>query len=167
MKAEILTLPDLHLVGLEARFISARSRDANNLKVIPPLWKALMARQTELGVLVEPYAYGACMCLPEAERHHPDELVYLAAFNVSPAMPTPYGFVDWCVPGQTYARFIHRGSLHRLSETIGGIYGGWLPGSGFERAPGPDLERYGDRFCEGKAESELELFVPVRAKSAD
>jgi len=165
MKPEILTLPDLRLVGLEARFISARSAGANALKVIPPLWKALLARQTELGVLVDPYAYGACMCLPEAERHHPDELIYLAAFNVPPEMPTPYGFVDWCVPRQTYARFIHRGSLHRLSETMGAIYENWLPGSGFERTAGPDLERYGERFCEGSAASELELLLPIRAKS--
>jgi len=167
MKPEILTLPDLHLVGLEARFISARSPDANRLRVIRPLWKALRARQTELGVLVDPCAYGACMCLAEAERHHPDELIYLAAFNVPPEMPTPYGFVDWCVSGQTYARFIHRGSLNRLSETIGAIFDGWLPGSGFERTAGPDLERYGERFCEDSAKSELEFLLPIRPKSAD
>ena len=64
MKPVILRLPPFTLVGCEARFISAMSPDANNFKIIPPLWHTLTARRAELGSPLDKFSYGACRCLP-------------------------------------------------------------------------------------------------------
>jgi AraC family transcriptional regulator len=160
----LIELPALTLIGFEARFISALSPDANNFKVIPPLWENLWKRVTDVTQRLDQSSYGACRCLSPEERSRDDELICLAGFPVSPGAPIPSGMTRWTVPALTYAKFTHRGPIARLPETINAAHAAWLPRSGYTYADGPELEHYDERFGEGGEGSELDFLLPVRPK---
>lgn len=166
MQTEIVHLPALNLVGFAARFISALSPEANNLKVIPPLWDQLMSRRRELGVEIHAPAYGACRPLRESERRHSQELEYLAGFALErPPETLPEGMTLWRVEPATYVRFTHRGPVANLQETITYVYDTWLPASGQKRADGVEFELYDEKFRGNAPDSELGYFVPLAATS--
>ena len=165
---EIVTLPARFFAGLQARFITPRSPEANNLQVIPKLWSDFDARMSELAALEPGVGYGLCTC-PEAlglTPAHPHEAIYLAAVEVSPGAPVPVGMARWAASPGTYAKFVHRGPVAKLGETMGFIYGEWLPAGPYDHGPGPDLERYDARFDPVGEQSILEIFIPVRARDA-
>lgn len=165
MKPNIIQLPALTLVGPEAHFISAMSPDANNLKIIPPLWHRLFTRKAELGQQLDAYMYGACRCLPSSQRTREDELEYLAGINVASSSPVPAGMGKWKIAAATYAQFTHRGPISKLSETINYVHGAWLPRSEFEYVnSGVELERYDDRFNPEAKDSEMDYLITVRPK---
>jgi len=70
----------------------------------------------------------------------------------------------WRIPPRIYAHFTHRGPVSRLNETINYIFGAWLPRSDYHHVDGPELERYDDRFGDGREKCELDLLVPVEPK---
>lgn len=165
MEPVILELPVLTLVGPEAHFISAMSPDANNLKIIPPLWRTLFARRAELGPALDKYSYGACRLLPASQRTREDEIEYLAGVSLKPDAPVPAGMGRWTVPASMYAMFTHRGPISNLSETINYVHGAWLPRSNYDYGPfGTELERYDERFGEGGEGSELDFLLAIKPR---
>jgi AraC family transcriptional regulator len=165
MKPEIIHLPALNLIGPEAHFISAMSPDANNLKVIPPLWQQLFARKSEIAPPLDRYSYGACRCLPVSRRSREDELEYLAGVSVGPGVTVPAGMARWPVPGGTYAFFTHRGPIAKLGETINYAHGAWLARSEFEYdSAGCELERYDERFRDGGESSEMDYLIAIQPR---
>lgn len=164
MEPQIIESAPLTLVGLEARFISAMSPEANNMKIIPPLFQKFFARRSEIGAALDGFTYGACTCLPAGQRTRDDELVYMVSAQVAPDTTPPAGMAKWQLPAMTYAHFVHRGPIHKLNQTINYIYGAWLPRSDFERVDGPELERYDDRFGDGGEKSELDYLIPVKRR---
>ena len=167
---EILTLPTRYFVGLQTRFITPGSpTEANNLELIPKLWADFVPRLSEIAPVEPGVTYGLCAC-PEflgLKPGHPHEAVYLAAAEVSVDAPTPQGMARWSSWAGTYAKFTHRGPVARIAETMGFIYGEWMPGGGYDHGPGPDIERYDARFDPVGEQSILEIFVPVRRKAAE
>jgi AraC family transcriptional regulator len=150
------------LIGPEARFISAMSPDANNFKVIPPLWHELTARRAEMPPAADKFSYGACRGLPKHERRREDELVYFAGISVKPDAKVPPGMARWEIPALTYACFTHRGPISELGQTIAAVYRDWLPQSGYARNwEGPELERYDERFKDGGKDCEIDYLVAV------
>jgi AraC family transcriptional regulator len=152
---------------LQAPFIVALSPDTNNLKIIPKLWDDFIVRlrQGEPESSEPDVCYGLCD-RPEslgAKGSRPDEALYLAAVQVAKDASPPRGMVKWTSPAGTYAKFIHRGPVHKIGETMSYIYGKWFGDSDYDRGRGPDLERMDPRFNPQGAESILEIFIPVRA----
>ena len=164
MKPQIIELPELNLLGLEARFIGPSSPDANNLAVIPPLYGKFNARRRSLPAPIDGYTYGACRCPADATRRHPDELEYLVSVNVAPGTRAPVGTALWKIPAGTYALFTHRGPIAKLGETINYVFGTWLPRSKFVHADGPNFDRSDERFGDGGEDCEFDYLIPVRAK---
>src|SRR5690606_26165814 len=103
LKPEIITLQPSVFVGLQARFISATSDDANNLRVIPALWDTFFQRVGEIASNDPGAFYGLCENLEahKVPREHPDEAIYLAAARVEPETQTPHGMTRWTSPGGT------------------------------------------------------------------
>lgn len=168
MNPSIITLPAFTLLGLETRFISAMSPDANNLEMIPPLFGQLFSRKADLTPALDQFTYGACRCLPDDQRTREDECVYLAGIHVAADAPVPAGMTTWQVPALTYAHFTHRGPVTHLKETINHAYGTWLPRSDYECTDGPELERYDDRFAGGNSEnSVMDFLLPIKRKPAN
>lgn len=164
MNPQIISLPGLTLLGLETHFIGALSPEANNMIVIPPLYKKFFSRQAEMPPALDGFTYGSCDYPPEGHRSREDELVYLVGSSVAPTSAVPTGMTVWRIPALTYAHFTHRGPISQLSETINYVYGAWLPRSEYERAVGPELERYDERFGDGGEKCELDFLVPITRK---
>lgn len=161
---EIVTLPARRFAGLQSRFISAVAADSDNLQVIPRLWQSFFARVHEIEPAEPGVFYGLCECgdaLGE-ETTRPDEIFYLASAPLAARATVPKGMTTWMSPAGTYARFIHRGRVERIGETVAYIYGKWLPTSSYESGPGPDLERYDSGFDPHSDTSILEIYVPLR-----
>lgn len=168
LQPEIVTLPPAAFVGLEARFISATSDNANNLSVIPRLWDAFFQRVQEISSDEPGAFYGLCQSLESrgAKREHPDEALYLAAARVAPEARIPEGMTRWNSPGGRFAKFEHRGRIEKIGETMAGIYGKWFPESGYEPGNGPDLERYDEHFDPTSDASALEILIPVAERES-
>lgn len=161
---QIVTLPSRTFAGVQARFISAASPDANHLQIIPRLWATFCARVHELQSTEPGVFYGLCeggVALGEMITR-PEELFYLAAAPVDAAAPVPQGMTTWEAPGGTYARFHHRGRIEDIGGTIDHIYATWFPQSGYASGAGPDLERYTADLDPTSDASVLEVFIPVR-----
>ena len=162
---DFISLPEATYVGLQAPFIMIVSPDANNLTVIPKLWRAFMERRHEIAKDPDgpQVIYGLCQA-PEqvgVTRIHPDEAMYLAAVEWPAGGKAPKGMVTWSVPKATYARFTHHGPVETVGQTYGAIYGSWLGSDGRQRGPGPDIERYDQRFKMGSPDSAFEILVPI------
>ena len=63
------------------------------------------------------------------------------------------------MPAQTYAVFSC--TIPTIRETYQDIYGIWLPTSGYVRAPGPELELYGEAFDARDPASVFDVYIPV------
>lgn len=165
---EIVTLPEQAFTGLQVRFITPQSPEANNMVVIPRLWSEFMPRAHEAGPIEADVFYGLCACpatLGEVATH-PHEAVYLAAVRVANGAPTPAGMTTWASWPGHYAKFIHRGRIKGIGETMGVIYGEWLPASSYVHADAADIERYGAAFDPHSDTSELEIYIPLCPKPA-
>ncbi|MBD5779097.1 GyrI-like domain-containing protein [Pelagicoccus sp. NFK12] len=160
---EIVQRPDSRFNGLQARYLSATSDEANNMRVIPELWKKFFERAPQLPPQTDGVYYGLSNT-PEAlglERRHPDEAIYLAAAETDPSFPIPAGMTRWQSTGGLFAKFEHHGPVDTLGETIAYIYGKWFPNSGYEEREGPDFNRFDHRFSPVSETSVLEIFVPI------
>ncbi|MDQ8185274.1 AraC family transcriptional regulator [Pelagicoccus sp. SDUM812002] len=160
---EIVSLPSTTFVGLQSRFLSATSDEANNMTIIPNLWSAFFERAGELQNLIEGVYYGLSEN-PEAlnlERKHPDEAIYLAAAQVDSDAPVPEGMHSWSSIGGLFSKFEHQGPVDTLGETIAYIYGKWFPESEYKEREGPDINRFGPRFIPQSENSLFEIFVPI------
>lgn len=163
---EIVRLPEQVFTGLQARFISSLSPDANNMVVIPRLWSDFFPREAEIVTSEPGVSYGLCGC-PSTRGEtssRPDEMIYLAAVKVAQSDPVPTGMTTWTSPAGTYAKFIHRGRIEGIGATMDHIYGEWLPKGSYERDDAPDIERYGAAFDPVSDASELEIYIPVRTR---
>ena len=88
----------------------------------------------------------------------------MAARPVDSLDDIPDGMVGRTVPEGSYAVFTHVGRLDTLGRTMNYIYGSWVPNSGYELRPGPDLELYDDRFDPASETSEMDIYIPVKEK---
>jgi AraC family transcriptional regulator len=164
VKAKIVQKPAMRFVGLERSFLHGLSKDSTAGEVIGPLWDEFCCRAEEAPHRIGEAMYGVIYGRPEPERKHPDELQYIAGVQVSQVGKRPSGMVSRTVPAATYATFIHRGPIDKISETVREIYRVWLPQSGYEHAQIADIELYDSRFdCESDA-SEMEYWISVIPK---
>jgi AraC family transcriptional regulator len=161
MTPHIVSSPALHLVGLEARFIGPMSPEANNHQVIPQLFTQFFQRRAELPATKDGVTYGACHCLPPAQRTREDELVYLVGVDVPKGTTVPAGMKVWEVPAATYAIFTHRGPITRIDETYAYIFGTWMPRADYSPVDAPNVERYDGRFGDGGEKSEMDIMIAV------
>ncbi|SEN54377.1 GyrI-like domain-containing protein [Paenibacillus sp. OV219] len=113
----------------------------------------------------EEHCYGLELYEPQAGARS-GQFTYMAGVQVSDLSALPQGVSGYTIPGGRYAVFTHVGSTELLGETFGYIYGEWLPASGetlreMNGTHSFDLEFYGPRFQEGRADSELQIYVPL------
>src|SRR5437868_15363078 len=98
MEPKLISLPDMRLVGLGAKFISGLSPNSNNKTVIGDLWFQYGKRMPDILNRTDPRtAWGVIEMLPKDQQpanplpneHH---LYYLAAAEVTAPAPLPAGF---------------------------------------------------------------------------
>jgi AraC family transcriptional regulator len=166
LQPQIVEKAAFTVVGCQEPFIHALSPDANNQKVIGALWDRFVHRQHEVRNREGKESYGIVHALPENQRSHPHELLYIAAVRVASAGDLPAGMIAWTVPAGTYAIFLHKGPIRNIAATGTEIYRQWLPQSEYEHAHTCDVELYDHRFKGNADDSEMEWWLPVLKKPA-
>jgi AraC family transcriptional regulator len=152
------TLPSLVAIGFETTFIPLPHADFNGSQVIPPLWNRFLACRDSLTQCASDVSFGVIR-----KDHAPDthEMRYLACAHMQEDAPTPEGMVRIEIPQGRYAVFTHTGKLDTYSETLGFIYGVWLPSSGQSLRDAPHLEWYDERFIYDCDASECDVYIPI------
>ena len=162
MSVEIVERESFKVAGLKAKFIHALSPDANAAEILGPLWGRMLERVAEFKHRVGHDMYGIVCPLAESDRSHPDELAYVCGVPVSEEGGQPDDFDTIEIPGGTYAKITHRGLLADFAKTVGEIYRGWLPDSGYKHAGTHDIELYDERYKGDAEDSEIDYFIPIR-----
>lgn len=133
-------------------------RGRNEDGEIGVLWQSLEELESALAAISESDArfgvsYGG----------DPDtgEFEYVAGVRVDPDADVPEGTTAVDVPAATYLRV--ETTLETIDETMGAINQEWLPGSGYDLAMGPDVERYPPGFDRSDPHATLEVYLPVVA----
>lgn len=161
---QIIDKPEMTFVGFEGLFRHALSPDADNFKIIPPLWDKFIKAEAIPGRIENGCSWGVIYADPPDERSHPDELHYIAAATVSSATELPDG-IAWHLPASKFACFRLRGPISRIGEHCRYIYREWLPTSPWEHSIFADIERYDEKFCADSEESEMEYWISIKPKS--
>ena len=149
MEPKFVSLPAFTLVGMKVR-VKPQSNTPGQL------WDEFGPRMGEIQHPAAPdVAYGVTDNMDMATG----EFDYFAGMEVSSTAAIPASMVALDVPAQTYAVFPC--TLPTIPETYQEIYGIWLPRSGYLRAPGPELEVYGEAFDPREPASVFEAYIPV------
>ena len=163
MQPKFVHLPEMKMVGLGTKFISAQSPDKNNMKTIPALWGQFISQMSRIANRTGDACYGLVEGLPEgAGKSHPDEMFYIACAEVSKIDSMPSDMIQRVVPAGKYASFTHKGKLDGLEQTMTYIYRSWLTKSGVELRKTPHLELYDQRFVPGSDKSEFNILLPIQ-----
>jgi AraC family transcriptional regulator len=163
VEPKLVHLPEMKVVGLGTKFISAQSPDKNNMKNIPELWGRFMSQVSQIKDQAGDVYFGLVEALPQNEgKSHPDEMFYVACTEVTKIDSLPAGMIQRVVPAGKYASFTHQGKLDGLERTMIYIYQLWLPKSGVKLRKGPHLELYDQRFIPGSDRSEFDILLPIQ-----
>lgn len=152
MEVEIITRSDFWVVGLHYR-------GTNEHEELPKLWRQFWPRHSEIRDRVEPSQACGVVDNFDVDTKMMD---YWAGVEVHKASKVPKGMSKIWIPAQTYAVF--QCTLPTLMETMGKIYGEWLPSSVYTRADGPEFELYDERFDVDQGKYEMSVWIPVSEK---
>ncbi len=150
MEPKIVEKASFNIVGMQ--YVGE-----NKSGEIPALWGMMMPVASKHVRVEGTCWYGVCECIG-----HESAFSYVAGYEVPDLGMIPPGLIGKSVAAGKFAVFTHRGLLSELQATWGKIYSEWLPASGLERADGPDLELYDERFKHDSADSELDIYIPVK-----
>jgi AraC family transcriptional regulator len=152
MEAKIVERPAFTAVGLRYRGTEVPAE-------APKLWGKLMGRVGEIKDMSDSdVAYG----LQDNFDEETGAFDYVAAYEVSGGAAVPQGMIRWEIPANSYAVFSC--TLPTVGPTFQKIYAEWLPGSGYQRAAGPEFELYDADFRADDPESPMYIYIPVREK---
>lgn len=161
-KAMTIRIEKKCAIMLEGRFGYFNGYDskfANNLEVIPSLWKSLM-QDALFQQKPELSGYGF---IGESDNTDKGELSYLASIDQSEGPLTTFG-VKKNVPEQLYAIVPHHGPLNDLANTLNAFYGQWLIESDYKMSGDFSIEYYDARFNPAAADSYFETWIPICEK---
>lgn len=158
---ELVSRPEMTLVGLSTSFFGVDSDKSNMGSRLPPLWDAFLSRRHDIANAQPGGLYG--VVIPSAGE---ERLTYLAGALVLGQPKVPKGMVALTVPAATYAQFTHRGFPQELNQTVNYIYANWLLASNMRHTYGPDLELYGPDYVPNSRESVIRYAIPVQPRSA-
>jgi AraC family transcriptional regulator len=157
---EYVELDEMTVVGLS----SLVSMKCN---LIHQLWERFGLREKEIkniaipGVALE-VSFGYAPVLTEDKTE--DALFFdLVGLPVYSTEDIPEGMTYKVVPAHRYAKFVHKGPISKIMDTYNYIHEVWLPQSGKQydyEACG--IEWYDERFKIEDANSEFDIYVPIR-----
>jgi AraC family transcriptional regulator len=141
---------ELLITGLKERYsLETRSN-------IPNQWERFLPYLGKVAGQVGGESYGVCWN-SDAECNFD----YLTGVAIGADAGLPQSFTQVQIPPQRYAVFTHRGHISSIGETLHGIWGKWLPTSGFRPAEGPCFERYTEDFDPQAGAGSVEIWIPI------
>ena len=138
-------------VGLAARHSFAAPQG------IPAQWQEFMASYSEIPDKAQPIPVGI-----SANMDDDGNFDYVCAVEVSKFSDTPRGLIELRVPAQTYAVFLHREHISRISATYAAIWNDWPPERNYVVADGPNLERHLETFDPRTGLGGVEIWIAVK-----
>ncbi|WP_444895369.1 AraC family transcriptional regulator [Microbulbifer sp. SSSA005] len=155
MEPQIISRPAMQLVGV------AQEYDHENLS-LPKLWSAFRPYRDKIPNRISDESFGIYECYEEAD----DEIQfkYVCCAPVADLTQVPEGMVARELPEQLYAKFVHRGSITTLEQTLKYIWGSWLPKSNYDYIERPDFELYPPRYQVTSPTAEMFLHIPVKER---
>ena len=155
-KPDIVTRPAMKVVGRAHHFVD---RDLS-LKTV---WSGFKPEMDMVPNRIGQHGFG----IYEAYYESGTEVgfTYWCAVQVSDFSDVPNGFQSRDIPEQQYAVFLHKGPLPQLHQTLKYIWGSWLPKSKYDYVNSPELEIYPEHYVGTRADAQLKLLIPVRAKA--
>ena len=159
MTPHITTLSEKKLAGLHLRMSLTENKTAL-------LWHSFMTRRKEIPNVIGTDLYSLQLYAPSYfDNFNPaNEFDKWAAVEVSSFDHLPDGFEAITLPSRLYAVFTHTGGPARGPQTVGYIFGTWLPSSGYRLDNRPHFERLGAQYSNDDPHSEEEIWIPVKAK---
>ncbi len=155
MEPTIITRPAMKIVGIASQY------DNKDLS-LGKLWTAFKPYRDNI-----PNRIGEeCFGIYESYEEHDDEITfsYVCSVQVKSFDDIPQGMSGREIPEQLYAKFIHKGPISSLDQTLKHIWGSWLPKSKYEYVEKPDFELYPANFNNSDPNNELHLHIPIMVK---
>ncbi|WP_242927963.1 GyrI-like domain-containing protein [Pontibacter vulgaris] len=158
MEPRIETLTEKKLIG------KSLAMSLTNDKT-PVLWKSFMPRRKEIQNNSGTELYSLQVYDPSYFQNFNPTTAYTkwAAIEVTDFETVPPEMETFIVPGGLYAVFLHKGSSTDTS-TFHYIFTNWLPKSDYVLDNRPHFEILGDRYKNGDASSEEEVWIPIKLK---
>lgn len=151
----------------EKLFIGQRLRMSMSQNKTFELWRNFMPRRKEIGRIKGAELYSG--------EIYPDgyfnpfnpaaEFEKWALVEVENPDAIPSGMEPLISPAGTYAVFIHHGPASEGPKTYQHIFGVWLPQSDYLLDQRPHFAVMGEKYKHDAADSEEELWIPVRQKA--
>ena len=156
MQPEIKTIGSKKLLGICIEMSLANNRTSE-------LWRSFMPRLSEIETRVGSELYSLQVYDQDYFSHFSPmnefekwALVEVKNFSVIPDEMEPFE-----LPGGLYAVFQHKGMGTEIFQYI---FSEWLPKSEFQLDDRPHFEILGEKYKQGSADSEEEIWIPVIAK---
>jgi len=130
---------------------------ADSIAGIPAQWQRFVPYLDTPSVRIGTETYGVCTNGDGAGNFDYICGVQVRGFDGVPS--------DWSrvrIADQQYAVFVHRGHVSAIKATNVAIWNQWLPASGYEAAPAPDFERYGEEFNPHTGYGGVEIWIPIK-----
>jgi len=159
---EIITIAAKNFTGICMRMSFSNHRPFE-------VWSRFMPRRKEIGGVKDGRLY-SIEVFPKGffENYSADaEFEKWAASEVQEAGNPPAGMQELHCPEGLYAVFVHKGPDSRAAETYNYIFSEWLPASGYEADYRPHFAVMGEKYKRGAEDSEEDICIPVKKKSAN
>lgn len=130
------------------------------------LWQSFMPRRKEIQNavttdLISMQVYDDGFDIKDLDMNTP--FYKWAATEVTDHNTLPDGMQPYTLPGGLYAVFTYTGDGRDAAHIFQYIYDTWLPTSGYAADNRPHFEVLGAKYKVGDANSEEEIWVPVRS----
>ena len=160
LKPQIQTLPETKLIGKKIRMSFAGNQTRE-------LFQSFMPRRREITSSVDPDLYAVEVYNDTSffKNFNPTaEFEKWAAVRVGEFNVIPDGMETLTIPRGLYAVFHYKGKPSEAQTTYQYIYGNWIPNSEYDLDDRPHFALMGKKYKGEHAESEEELWIPVRKK---
>ncbi|MFI0426045.1 MAG: GyrI-like domain-containing protein [Flavobacterium sp.] len=157
MKPTIKIFPETKFIGKNLSFSYTDYRAFE-------LWSSFMPRRNEIQNALGTDLFNIQINPENFDFNPQTKFVKWAVVPVSDFDFVPEGMQLLIVEEGLYAVFNHIGDASKARETFGYIYGVWLPNSEYELDNRPQFEILGEKYKNNAADSEEEIWIPVKRK---
>ncbi len=161
MNPEIKILPEKKLIGKRMQMTLSDNKTNE-------LWKSFMPSRKEIknNITTELFSiqvYDKSFDFTKFDLNTPFEK--WAAIEVSDFITIPNGMESYTLPNGLYAVFIHIGAASTGAKTFQYIFGTWLPNSIYTLDNRPHFEILGEKYKNDDANSEEEIWIPIKLRA--
>lgn len=157
MVSIIQTISPKKLIGLRLTMSFAHNRTVD-------LWRSFMPRRKEIADAAGTGLYSLQVYKEDFfENFNPTaEFEKWALIEVSDFDTVPEGMETFVLPGGLYAVFHYNGNPANGAEVFRYILQDWLPKSDYQLDNRPHFEVLGEKYKNGRDDSEEEIWIPIK-----